>query len=157
MLGNWITTRQKFLWKILRNMLVYQSNSKVKQKTVVLVAPFACYIWMVIGKVKKEINKMLKGIFKLIKNYHHSYVKIGNIGDKKLIHSKNYFYVFCKVYFCNTNYCMNIKKFSFIIKPSKLKKKEEKIKKIKKSLLISRQASTMYGHFDHEYSSAFSI
>ena len=91
MLGNWITTRQKFLWKILRNMLVYQSNSKVKQKTVVLVAPFACYIWMVIGKVKIEINKILKVIFKLIKNYHHSYVKIGNIGDKKLIHSKNYF------------------------------------------------------------------
>ena len=91
MLGNWITTRQKFLWKILRNMLVYQSNSKVKQKTVVLVAPFACYIWMVIGKVKKDINKILKGIFKLIKNYHHSYAKIGNIGDKKLIHSRNYF------------------------------------------------------------------
>ena len=57
--------------------------SKVKQKTIVLVAPF--------GKVKIEINKILKVIFKLIKNYHHSYVKIGNIGDKKLIHSKNYF------------------------------------------------------------------
>ena len=65
-----------------------QSNSKVKQKTVVLVASFACYIWMVIGKVKIEIKKILKAIFKLIKNYHHSYVKIGNIGDKKLIHSK---------------------------------------------------------------------
>ena len=72
-------------------MLVYQSNSKVNQKTVVLVAPFACYIWMVIGKVKIEINRILKVIFKLIKNYHHSYVKIGNIGVSML------YYILAKI------------------------------------------------------------
>ena len=43
MLGKLNNHKTEFVWKMFRNMLVYQSDSKVKQKTVVLGAPFACY------------------------------------------------------------------------------------------------------------------